>query len=416
MDNTKKRILFVDDEPKVLEGLQRMLRSMRHEWDMAFAGGGAEALEMLKNGTFNVIVTDMRMPGMDGYQLLNQVKELYPQIVRFILSGHSDKDMILKSIAPVHQYITKPCDPAELKATIARTCALRDLLDDKFLVQLVSSIDHLPSLPALYTEVLNEINSPTGSLNKIGEIISKDVAMSAKILQLVNSAFFGLPKHVATPHRAVCLLGVDTIKALTLSVKIFSQFSQSKLTGYSISNLWNHSILTGVLARSIATNEDRSQSEIDEAFMAGLLHDVGKLILLDKLPQKSLEIVKLANSTNCYLWEAEQKILGTTHAQVGAYLIGIWGLSESIVEAIAFHHSPGKCPNDRFSILSAVHLADVLEQGEGADEKTKPTAGLDMVYLTRIGGADRINAWRAIRDESIGHEDASDDHVDSFGT
>ena len=183
--------------------------------------------------------------------------------------------------------------------------------------------------------------------------------MSAKLLQLVNSAFFGLPTQVSSTVRAVNLLGLETIKALILTTKIFSQFDRADLPCYSISSLLDHSISTGMLARSIATQEDLGQNRIDEAFMAGLLHDIGKLILLDKLPEKCLEISDVFNSGACQLWEAEQKVLGTTHAQVGAYLMGIWGLPESLVEAIAFHHCPGKCSNSSFGILTIVHLANV---------------------------------------------------------
>ena len=282
----KRNILFVDDEPMLLDGLRRMLRGMRDQWEMTFAEGGGAALEILKNKPVDVVVTDMRMPGIDGVQLLSQVRVLYPQIVRIILSGTTDKDMILKSIDAVHQFLTKPCDPDTLKTTIARACALRDTLTEKSLVNVVTGIDSLPSLPDLYTEVVKEVNSPNGSLNRVGEIIAKDVGMSAKILQLVNSSFFGLPQHVATPTRAVNLLGLETVKSLILSVKIFSQFGNSDLPGYSISSLWDHCMATGSIAKAIAKEKGMAPEGPDEAFTAGLLHDVGKLVLLDKLPEK----------------------------------------------------------------------------------------------------------------------------------
>ena len=221
-----KRILFVDDEPMVLDGLRRMLRGMRNEWEMEFATSGHDALKILDGKRFNVIVTDMRMPGMDGCQLLNHVKELHPQVVRIVLSGHSDKDMVLKSIGPVHQFLSKPCDAETIKTTVARVCSMRDIMEDEALIKVVSGVESLPSLPELYSEVVDEVNSAEGSLNRVGEIISRDSGMSAKILQLVNSAFFGLPRHITSPVRAVQLLGLETVKALVLTVKIFSMFSR----------------------------------------------------------------------------------------------------------------------------------------------------------------------------------------------
>lgn len=381
----KKKILFVDDESNVLEGLQRILRSMRSEWEMEFAVSGQQALHILGSKPFDVVVTDMRMPGMDGCQLLEKVKVVHPQIVRIILSGYSDRDLIFSSVGLAHQFLSKPCDAATLKATVSRACAMRELLEDEFLIKIVSRIESLPSLPSLYKEVLEEVDSENGSLEKIAGIISKDAGMSAKLLQLVNSAFFGLPARVNSILRAVNLLGIETIKTLILSVKIFSQFDRPGLL--SVSKLWEHSLLTGMIARSIATQEDLGQNQIDEAFTGGLLHDLGKLILLDKLPKKSAEAADLSTATGRPIWEAEQRLLGTTHAQVGAYLIGIWGLSESLVEAIAFHHCPGKCSNGSFSTLSAVHLANAAEHGDrGQSNKDR----LDSDYLKKLGISGRL--------------------------
>jgi HD-like signal output (HDOD) protein len=265
----------------------------------------------------------------------------------------------------------------------------------------ISGIESLPSLPALYKEVVEEATSPNGSLNRVGEIMSRDVAMSAKILQIVNSSFFGLPQHVTTPIRAVNLLGLEIVKSLILSVKIFSQFGRSELPGYSMTNLWNHSISTGIVAKAIAKEGGIGTGMLDEAFAAGLLHDVGKLVLLDELPEKCSEISEIVSSANCRLWEAEQEILGTTHAQIGAYLMGIWGLSESSVEAIAFHHCPCKCPNEGFSTLTAVHMANHIVHHNPALDRDLMT-GLDREYMERLDIADRVEDFRSVCGDSIG--------------
>jgi putative nucleotidyltransferase with HDIG domain len=395
----KRRILFVDDEPKVLGGLQRMLRSMRSEWEMEFAFSGQDALEILKSRPFDVVVTDMRMPGIDGCQLLDRVKVLHPQTVRVILSGYSDKDMILSSVGLTHQFLSKPCDGETLKTTITRACAMRELLQDEYLVGVISKIGSLPSLPTLYHEVVEEVNSKNASVERIAEIISKDAGMSAKILQIVNSSFFGFQTQVTSIFRGVNLLGLGTIKTLILSVKIFSEFQRPGLP--SISSLWQHSMSAGMIARSIATQENLGQRKIDEAFMAGLLHDIGKLILLDKLPEKYMEISELLLSGDYQIWEAEQKVLGTTHAQVGAYLMGIWGLSESLVEAIAFHHCPNRCSNCSMDTLTVVHLANSIEHLE--DHGTDLNR-LDLDYFKKLGITERFDANYAVKVKSGPYE------------
>ena len=187
-----KKILFVDDEPHILSGLQRMLRGNRNEWEMQFVGSGAEALAKLAAAPFDVIVTDMRMPGMDGAELLTRVRANFPDVVRICLSGYSSVESAMKVVGLAHQYLSKPCDPNVLKTTIVRACALRDHLHDPLLRQALSRMENVPSLPTNYQAILAELNCPEPSLAKIGEVISQDIAMTAKILQLVNSSFFGL--------------------------------------------------------------------------------------------------------------------------------------------------------------------------------------------------------------------------------
>ncbi|MEN6436981.1 MAG: response regulator [Syntrophobacter sp.] len=377
----KKKIIFVGDLSKKVKGFQKMLRGMSHEWETTFAESGSETLETLGKGYFHVLISDVHLSDMSVCDLLESVRKLHPHVVRIILALHSDHATAIKSVAPAHQCLLAPCDPETLKEAVGRALAMRALLDDQSLVDIISGMESLPSLPLLYTEVVREVNSPTCSLNRVGEIISRDVGMSAKILQVANSAFYGHSKQVSSLVGAILFLGIETIKALILSVKVFSSFGRVRLPGFSITGLWDHSISTGMNARSIATQKDLAQGRIDEAFVAGLLHDVGKLILLDRLPEKCLEIAEVQKSSGCPIWEAEKDVLGTTHAQVGAYLMGIWGLPESIVEAIAYHHCPGKCANRGFSTLTAVHLADSLAHGETPGNSKDR---LDHEYLANL--------------------------------
>ncbi|MBI4643650.1 MAG: HDOD domain-containing protein [Deltaproteobacteria bacterium] len=397
------KILFVDDEPKVLEAMQRMLRSMRKEWETAFALSGQEALEILGRESFDVVVSDMRMPGMDGTQLLAEVKKRYPDIVRIVLSGQSDKEMVLKSVQPAHQYLAKPCDAETLKSTINRACTLRDLFTDNALRLVVSQLDSLPSLPDLYAQIMKELQSEYSSIRKIGEIISKDIGMTAKVLQLVNSAFFGHIRHVSSPAQAAELLGLETIKTLVLSVKIFSQFDRFNLPNFSVKGLWDHSMATGVFSRTIAIREKQTQEVIDDAFMAGVLHDAGKLILAANFARQYREVIETTQQRHLPLWQAENQVFGVTHAKVGAYLFSLWGLPYSIVEAIAFHHDPSAAPQKEFGPLTAVHAANYLEHHRRQGDADKGEA-VDSAYLTAIGMVDQLGFWeekcsKAIKEE-----------------
>lgn len=391
----KKRILFVDDEAKLLEGLQRMLRPMRQEWDVRFVQSGGEALSLLEKEPFDVVVSDMRMPGMDGAQLLEKVKGRFPRTVRIILSGHSEKEFVLKSVKTVHQYLSKPCDPETIKSVIRRACSLSELLDEGPIKELVSSITSLPSLPSLYFEMLELLRSPDVSLQRIGEIISKDIGMTAKILQLVNSAFFGLPRQISNPAQAVTLLGLEVIRTLVLSIHIFEQFDQGRQGGVSLEELWTHSIRTGIMAKEIAKEEGQSPPAIDDAFTAGLLHDLGKPLLATNFPHRYREVAEAVRCRKIRAWEAEQQVWGTTHSVVGAYLLRLWGLPDSIVEAVAFHHCATERQESAFSPLLAVRVADALEQGPRVGEDLSGLQPLKN-HLERLGMGDRFVRWADI--------------------
>ena len=390
-----KKILFVDDEPLVLDGLQRMLRPMRAEWEMVFVKSGHEALELMSQTPFDVVVSDMRMPQMNGAELLAEVLKRYPQTVRLILSGHADKDLTLKCVGSTHQYLAKPCRPEDLKAAITRAGELKDSLKDKGLRQLVSCMERVPSMPRLYVEIVEKLEDPEIGLDSIGDIIAKDIGMSAKILKLVNSSFFGLGREISNVTEAVSYLGVDTIKSLVLAVHAFSQFNASSTKGFSLEALWKHSQNTAGLAKAIACMEDADQKVIDEAFVAGMLHDIGKLILASNFPAEYSQVLQHGKTGTLALVAAEENTFGANHAEVGGYLLGLWGLPVPVVEAIALHHNPSQCPQTIFSPLTAVHAANALVNFELPRGQAFVSDILDANYLKVLGLDGRFETWRA---------------------
>ena len=384
----KKHLLFVDDEPMVLKGLQRSLRSMRREWEMTFVSSGAEALAVMGKQAVDVVVSDMRMPEMDGAQLLECVKQDYPQVVRIILSGQLDREMILKSVRLAHQHLSKPCDAVLLKEALAKTFALNDILAHAGLKKIVAGIDALPSMPTICMEVMEEVQSADASIQKVADIIARDLGMAAKILQMVNSAFFGLCRRVGDIRDAVKLLGLDAIKALVLSVNVFAAFEKEKLGLLDFEGLWQHSLATGGFARHIMRAAGQPRDEVDAAFLAGMLHDIGKLILAVNFGSEYQKVIQAPPSETCADWEREQAAFGASHAEIGAYLMGLWGLETVLLAAIAFHHNPGQSQIGEFGPLAAVHLADMF------DRQTPVGEDGDADYLQTIGVQHRVAEWR----------------------
>ena len=388
---TRRRILFVDDDPNILAGIRRLLRSFRDDFELHFAENGKEALEMMAGTAFDVVVSDMRMPGMDGAELLKKVQELYPCTIRIMLTGQADQDAIMRTVGVVHQFLEKPSNPEILKSVLIRSSALYHLLADDKIKEIVSRIESLPSLPDIYIRLQQAIIAPDVSVAEVAAIIEKDMAMSAKVLQLVNSAFFGMFQPVESPARAVGLLGLDTIKGLVLGVHVFSEMkSGSRL--FSLNKLMQHSMAVGACAKKIAAAETDNTTIIDHSFIAGILHDVGKLVLASRMREQYDLAIVLAREQKISLREAELQIFHTGHGSVGAYLIGIWGLPGAVVEAIAFHHCLEDYPEHAFSPALAVHVANALYHESRKQEGVTP--GLNLAYLEKLGFGSRIEVWR----------------------
>lgn len=391
----KQRILFVDDEINILKALRRTLRPYRGQWDMAFSPGAEKALKTLEKESFDVVITDMRMPGMDGAKLLQIVKEKYPQMVRIILSGHSDQEMIMKSVKTAHQYLTKPCEKEILVNAVKRSFSLRQLLSQDNLLDLLGGIETMPSLPSLYLEVVNELKSGTASTENVGRIISKDMGMTAKVLQLVNSSFFGMSRHISNAQDAVVMLGIDVVKTLVLGMEVFSQVSKKTLSVLPIDNIYSHCVRSGGIAKAIARIENKDKEEIDNSVIAAVLHDMGKLILVEYFPDRYKDAIALAKKEKSPVFKSEQEIFNVSHSQVGAYILGLWGFPDSIVEAVAFHHHPGDNLSVGLDLAGIVHLADIIEYHEQYQSGTwERLAGADEQYIKDQGLTDRLPLWR----------------------
>jgi len=421
-----RKILFVDNNPNTTLEFKKTLGSICREWEVENVVSGNEALNVMSKSPFDAVVSDIQIQGMNGVRLLDTVNERHPETVRIIHSMFIDPEMVLKSKDTVHQFLIKPCSAEMMKNTIERTCILRDLLRDEALKKIISGIRTLPSLPVLYNLIVAEMQSPEPSLKKVGKLISQDVSMSAKILQLVNSAIFGLPQKIADPQQAAVYVGMATLKSLVLSFHVFSSLEdKAESCGFSLSKMWKHSLLTSRLAKDIARAEKADRKVMEEAMIAGMLHDIGKLVLLE-VPGQYKEVSDIIESTGCESAEAEYTVIETSHSELGAYLLGLWGLPGNVVETVAFHHNPSKLidnmfvmqnesskeescetkPEDvdsssqsvekyssGFSTLTAVHIANALTMQGDCSSETTSFPYVDMSYLKRLGLTDKLPEW-----------------------
>ena len=377
------RVLFVDDEMKVLDGLRRMLRGYRKEWDMAFADGADAALTLFADKPFDVVVSDMRMPLRDGARLLQEIRRNYPDSVRIILSGQCDRSTVMRTVGVAHQFLTKPCDSESLKMTVTRACNLRDRLADNHYKQLISRISCVPSYPHHYAALMAALADEKDNPAEVYRILSEDVGATMKIMQLVSTSFFGTPQRLSHPLRAASLFDLDTLRALAARDDIFQPFQGDSLPSSFIEWFEEHSRNVAQLAFEIAKRATSNQQLADDAYLAGMLHDIGILLLAQHTPERYEELFRKSGEKQSIIHFEEVNYQQATHSNVGGYLTALWGLADPIVEAIGFHHHPGQSIGDDFSPLTAVHVADALINDHFTYQIARDRP-LDRDYLRRI--------------------------------
>jgi HD-like signal output (HDOD) protein/CheY-like chemotaxis protein len=353
------RVLFIDDEPLVLRSLDRALRTRRVTWDARFVESGAAALQLLAREPFDVVIADLRIPDLDGVELLTVVQRTYPRIARLVLSGQVGTDDGLRAMRVAHQCMAKPCNVNTLRAVVQRLSWSRNLLDDGELAELATKMSCLPSPPRIHSEVCAAISRSAG-LPEIAKIIDGDLALTAKLIQIVNSAFFTQGTRVTSVQRALSVLGTDVVRDLLLGVEVFRGFEDLDVSETIALQL--HSKRVAHLARALAPAELAG-----DAFVAGMLHDIGRLVVAS--------LGRRGDTT-------------INHGRAGGFLLGLWGISEPIVDAIAFHHEPGAIPDERSALVDIVHAAEIaIGELEGGDAEVISPEWLGRNDPAKLAGA-----------------------------
>ena len=387
------RVAFVDDESNILTSLRRTMVSMLDEWEMAFFSSGPDLLARLENDSFDVVVSDMRMPGMDGAALLDQVSKRHPDTIRVILSGYADNESVFRTVGPAHAYLAKPCDPALLREAIRSRAALRRLMEGKALRELLGGLSSLPSAPQLFLDLLAELRSPRASAATVADLIGRDMAMTAELLKLTNSSYFALRSTASSPLQAVRVLGLDLVQTLVLQIGIFQQFQGSGEMARLVESLSTYSHLMGDLAEKAASEAEEPEDVAKAARCAGVLSEIGSLVLVSERDAE-YRAACIATGADHSRIKAETRIFGTDHALIGAYLLGLWGFADPIVEAVAHAARPGQGGGGGNPVLAALHVAQATGPLFPLFDPAVSPGPLDDSYLDRLDREDPKRRWR----------------------
>ena len=395
---TRPRFLFVDDEANVLRGLRRALHAQDGPWQMRFEDDPEHALAELDAYAPDVVVSDIRMPVMDGVTFLRRVRQRRPGTVRIALSAQADRATTLRAVSEIHQFLEKPVEPGDLVAHLGRALRLRAFLGNPQLKRMVDEMEGLPSVAELYDEVVLQLEAPDPTVDRVGHAIAHDCAMSTKVLQLVNSSLFGVAQTVSKPEHAAALLGLDTLRTLVLGVRIFTRLAPEPAYASFHQREWERAVRTARLARRLSLAEQPCEHDAECAYLAGLLHGVGRLVYRLQFPEKYQEFVEHGALSPVRAARIERALFGASSGELGAYMLGLWGFTETVIEAIAYHAEPRRAAPRGFQPLTALHVAVGLLTASEAED-SEATHFVDEAYLQTIDRHDRLDLWRRMAGE-----------------
>lgn len=400
-----KHILFVDDNDNVISGIQRQLRPYRHQWQLFFAKNGPQALQLMTQQPIDLIVSDMVMPEMHGDELLRTVAERYPSTVRMLLSGFIDDETLKAGLASAHQYLGKPCTAESLREAISQVFKIQACVRNPKIIAEIGDPNRLPSLPRIYNELNAAIADENTTINEIAEIFARDMVLSAKLLQLINSPYFGVNRVVSNLTDAINLIGIRKLNHLVLSVHVKNAFPPANPDLESnMEYLWRDAGRVSELARLISLSENQQADRPDQAYLAGLLHNMGLLIFMWRGGAKLEALLHGVSHTQQPVGELETSIYGFTRSEAAAYVLSLWNIPPRIIEAILLQHTPNETDYDGINALTAVHVAASLLKPSvmyGFDRLFD--IPLDTAYLQRIGRLERLPDWQFLADKVMAY-------------
>lgn len=390
------RVLFVDASQPALDALEARLRPLRENWQMRFVVGVDAALAQLEVERADVVITELAGANFDGASLLRQVRDQWPATVRLILSGQTSQSAVMKALPVAHQFLAKPFDLSLLDHVVSRAVLLQTKLYSNGVMAALGSLKSLPAVPRLYQQLCQELDGGNATPKSVGAIIEQDMSMTLRLLQLVNSAFFGLARKITNIREAVTYLGFEPIRNLVASAELFRAMAKiCSPVGFSLDEVQQHSQKVGTTAAGLLADRELSRT----AYCAGMLHDVGRVVLAVSMPEAFSRATELSKRLGIRLHDAEQQVFACTHAEIGAHLLALWGLPPALIEAVAFHHQPAVLGDTQLGIAGAIHVADALEHGrlEGLSPSNPGPAlsRIDQDWIEAIGSRGALDGWIA---------------------
>jgi len=387
---TTRSILLANADPQVLVDITQLGAG----WETTSVATEADAMAQFEQRSFDALLVDFNLGSPDASELLNQTLEKHPETIRFLLAYEADLALVAARVLGSYHILPKPIDPASLKSRIEQ--GVEDLQPKQSESDPADGVSNSPRIPPIYADVLKALESPSVTNEQVGDMIAMDEALTSEVLRLTHSAYLGLPRNLTDPVEAVESLGFETLKALVMALQFLAERSRLKPGYLSLEQLWEHSVNVGQIARDLMLFETKDRTLAAQALAAGLLHDLGKVVLATNFDDLYGRVHSLARKQPVTLCDIEKEMFGANHGEIGACLVGMWNMPSAIVEATALHHEPPLGEHEQLTPLAAVHIANVLEhQLRPGDQDMMVPPIINTYFLNELGLLERLPIWRA---------------------
>jgi putative nucleotidyltransferase with HDIG domain len=381
-----RRVLFVDEDAATREIYEQLQSYWGIEQEVHTAGSAAEAIRLMEQLRFAVVVSELALPDMPGLEFLSKVMESHPEAARIVISANNDSLKAAEALNVAHRFFSKPFSFEVLGSLLENLGQYHYLLHDERIRCMIFKTGALPVLPGTWVQLTGLLDSADADISDIARIVEQDPGLTTRLLHTVNSAYFGIARRVVSCSEAIQIVGLELIRGLMMGMKIFDFYKNRPFVRTVFGRIWDHSLRTATGARRLCELEKQSIEICNVAFTAGLLHDIGKLILAANAEEDYRKVIEEADSSRVPWYVAEKELFGTTHAQVGAYLFTLWGFPDPVVRAVENHHNLEGI--EKFAPALAIHAAQCLQRG-GEYEKQ-----LNVGLLNQLGLADKVDLWR----------------------
>lgn len=393
MKENKINLLFLTKYLNLIEAIKEKLGIKGYDWRITTCSNEKEGLKLLSMDEYDGIIADAHINHVSGCKFLNKIRRIYPRAIRILIDDEFNIEESAKNFTVAHQFLPYPFPPEQLLDVIQRAYQLRYYLKQERIKFLTNKLQFVPSLPSLYFELIQALRNSEINLDRLVEIIEKDMGVASKLLHIVNSAYFGIPRYVTNLRETITILGLNMLKSLILVSHIFTQLDQKTIQFLPVESLWQHSQWTGLLAQKIAITENMGQNITDYCYIGGLLHKIGIVILATQFPKEYKEVFKSFKEKKIPLHESEINKFGSSHAEVGGNLLSLWGIADPIVEAVAFHITPNAYDFHNVIPIAATHIGNYLASKSIEQNPWDSISTIDEVYLRKLNLYKKFNDW-----------------------